>query len=143
VKTKNFFLMALQPLWALSAFQSPDLFTIDRTPWTSDQLIARPLPKHRTAQTQNRYIYTPNFRALRGIRIHDHRVRASKDSSCLRPLGYCDRKSKNFVCILSQMKERKSANILFYFSCKTLRAERNCVEYFCFLLIYCCKFQVE
>jgi hypothetical protein len=30
-------LMALQPLWALAAFQPPDLFTIGRTPWTSDQ----------------------------------------------------------------------------------------------------------
>jgi hypothetical protein len=52
------FLIALQPLWALATFQSPDLFTIDRTPWTRDQLIARPLPKHRTAQTQNKHIYT-------------------------------------------------------------------------------------
>jgi hypothetical protein len=26
-------------------FQFPDLFTIGRTPWMSDQLIARPLPK--------------------------------------------------------------------------------------------------
>jgi hypothetical protein len=40
--------MALQPLWALAAFQFPDLFTIGRTPWTSDQLVARPLPKPRT-----------------------------------------------------------------------------------------------
>jgi hypothetical protein len=43
------FLMALQPLWALAAFESPDIFTIGRTPWTSDQLVARPLTKHRTA----------------------------------------------------------------------------------------------
>jgi hypothetical protein len=26
-----------------------------------------------------------------GYRIHDHSVRASEDSSCLRLLGYCDR----------------------------------------------------
>jgi hypothetical protein len=42
------FLMALQPLWTLAAFQSPDLFTIGRTR-TSDQLFVRPLPKYRTA----------------------------------------------------------------------------------------------
>jgi hypothetical protein len=30
------FWMALQPLWAVTAFQSLDLFTIGRTPWTSD-----------------------------------------------------------------------------------------------------------
>jgi hypothetical protein len=48
--------MALEPFvgpWPL--FQFLDLFyTVDRTPWTGDQPIARPLPAHRTAQTQNR-----------------------------------------------------------------------------------------
>jgi hypothetical protein len=29
-----------------------DLYTICRTPWTSDRPIARPLPKYRTTQTQ-------------------------------------------------------------------------------------------
>jgi hypothetical protein len=38
------YLMAPQPLWALAAFQSPDLFTIGRTPWMSDQLVARSVP---------------------------------------------------------------------------------------------------
>jgi hypothetical protein len=39
--------MALQPLWALASFSVSwsILFTIGRTPWMSDQLIARPLPK--------------------------------------------------------------------------------------------------
>jgi hypothetical protein len=85
--------MALQLLRVLTAFQSPDLFTIGRTPWTSDQFVERPLPKHSIAQTQNKHIrlYTPNIHALSGIRTHDHSVRASEDSSCLRPLGYCDR----------------------------------------------------
>jgi hypothetical protein len=33
-------------------------FTDRRTPWTSDQLVAGPLPKHRThTHTINRYIY--------------------------------------------------------------------------------------
>jgi hypothetical protein len=55
-------------------------------------LVARPLPKHRTAQTQNKHIYIPNIHALSGIRIHDHRVRASEEgSSCVRPLAYRDR----------------------------------------------------
>jgi hypothetical protein len=62
-------------LVGLASFQSPDLFTIGRTPWMSDQLAARPLPKHRTAQTQNKYIYTPNIHALSKIRTHDHGVR--------------------------------------------------------------------
>jgi hypothetical protein len=39
-------------MWALAAFQFPDLFTIDKIPWTSDQLVVRPLPNHMTAETQ-------------------------------------------------------------------------------------------
>jgi hypothetical protein len=80
--------MALRPFWALVPFQFPDLFTIGRTPWTSDQLVTRPLPKQRTAQTQNKHICTPNIHALSGIRTHYHIVRVSEDSSCLRQLGY-------------------------------------------------------
>jgi hypothetical protein len=30
------------------------LYTVGRTPWTGDQPVARPLPTHRTAQTQNK-----------------------------------------------------------------------------------------
>jgi endonuclease/exonuclease/phosphatase family metal-dependent hydrolase len=48
----HFFSLALQPPWALaSAFQFHDHFTDGRTPWRSDQLVTRPLPKHRTTQT--------------------------------------------------------------------------------------------
>jgi hypothetical protein len=80
----GFFSLAVQPPWALaSAFQFHDHFTDGGTPWTSDQLVARPLPKHRTTQTQNKH--TPNIHALYGIRTHDPGFRASEDSSCLRP----------------------------------------------------------
>jgi hypothetical protein len=90
--------MTLQPLWTVAAFQSPDLFTIDRTPWTSEQLLARPLPKRRATQTRNKYIYTPNIHALSGIGTHGHGVQASEDSSCFRPLSYRDRQP--VFCIL-------------------------------------------
>jgi hypothetical protein len=73
------------------SLQFLDHFTGGRTPWTSDQLVARPLPKHRTIQTQNKHIHTPNIHALCGIRTHDPGFRASEDNSCLRPLGYRDR----------------------------------------------------
>jgi hypothetical protein len=67
------------------------------TPWTSDQPVARPLPKHRTTQTQNKRIHRPNIHALSGIRTHDPSVRASEESSCLRSRGYCDRQfSRNY-----------------------------------------------
>jgi hypothetical protein len=36
--------------------------------------------------------YTPNIHALSWIRTHDPSVRASEDSSCLRPRGYCHRR---------------------------------------------------
>jgi hypothetical protein len=43
-----FFSLALQPPWALaSSFSFMIIFTDGRTPWTSDQLVIRPLPKHR------------------------------------------------------------------------------------------------
>jgi hypothetical protein len=53
-----------------------------------DQLVARPLPIHKTTQTQNKRIHTPNIDALCGIRTDDPSFRASEDSSCLRPLDY-------------------------------------------------------
>jgi hypothetical protein len=65
-----------------------------RTPWTGDQLVARPLPKHRTPQTQKNArtrTHTPNIHALSEIRTHDPGFRASEDSTCPRPLGYRDR----------------------------------------------------
>jgi hypothetical protein len=40
----------------MASFQFPDLYTIGRIPWASDQLVARPLPKRRTAQTQTPFI---------------------------------------------------------------------------------------
>jgi hypothetical protein len=54
-----FFSLALQPPWALApSFQFHDHVTHGRTPWTGDQLVARPLPTHRKTQTQNKYIKT-------------------------------------------------------------------------------------
>jgi hypothetical protein len=48
----SFFLLLL-PLWSTGLIsQFLDHFTYGRTPWMGDQLIARPLPKQRTTQTQ-------------------------------------------------------------------------------------------
>jgi hypothetical protein len=83
--------------WFLQPLQGPGLFFSSviifyadgRTTWTSRKLVARPLPIHRTTQTQNKRI--PNNHASSGIRTHDLTVRASEDSSCLRPRGRCNR----------------------------------------------------
>jgi hypothetical protein len=73
---------------------SLDLYTIGRIPWASDRPVAKPLHKYRAEQTENKRTYTPNIHALSGIQTHKHSVRASEDSSCLKPLGYRDRPIK-------------------------------------------------
>jgi hypothetical protein len=64
--------------WPLIQFRN-HLYTVGRTPWTSDQPVARPLPTHRTTQTYNKRIHTPNIHGLNGIRTHDPSVRARED----------------------------------------------------------------
>jgi hypothetical protein len=66
-------------------------FTDDRTPWTTDELVARSLPKHRLTETLNKHINIPDIHTLCGIRTHDPGFRSSEDSTCVRPLGYRDR----------------------------------------------------
>jgi hypothetical protein len=39
-------------------FQFLDFYPVGRSPWAGDQPIARPLPTHRTAQTQNKRTQT-------------------------------------------------------------------------------------
>jgi hypothetical protein len=88
-----FFSMALPTHsgpWPLFQFRN-NVFTDDRTPWTSDQPVTSPLPKHRTTQTQNKRIHITNIHALTRIQTHDPNVRASEHSSCFRLRGYCDR----------------------------------------------------
>jgi hypothetical protein len=53
----NFFNWLYSPLGPWPRFKI--IFTDGRTPWTSDQLVARPLPKHRI-QTQNKHTHTKN-----------------------------------------------------------------------------------
>jgi hypothetical protein len=79
----------------------------------SDQLIARPLPKHRTAQTQNKHIYTPNIHALSGIRTHDHSAQASEDSSCFRSLGYRDRPTEKLPCCRTPVEDHLTSAQIF------------------------------
>jgi hypothetical protein len=68
-------LAPLWNIWLISQFL--DHFTDVTTPWTGDQLVARRLHKHRTTQTQNRRIHTPNIPASERAKI----------STCFRYLG--------------------------------------------------------
>jgi hypothetical protein len=66
----HFFLLSL-PVWSTGLIsQFHDHFTDGRTPCAGDQLVARPLPVHRTTHTQKR-IHTSNMHALCRIRTHD------------------------------------------------------------------------
>jgi hypothetical protein len=46
------------PLDLSQFFTSLILFTVCRTPWTGDQPVARPIPTHRTTNTQNKRTQT-------------------------------------------------------------------------------------
>jgi hypothetical protein len=50
--------MALQNFVGGRFFSFLILYTVGRAPWTEDQPVARPLPAHRTAQTQNKRTQT-------------------------------------------------------------------------------------
>jgi hypothetical protein len=55
----DIFLLALQPPWARAfSFSFIIIFTDRRTSWASDQLVARPLPKHRTTQSRTKHTHT-------------------------------------------------------------------------------------
>jgi hypothetical protein len=88
------------PFFALGLFFSFVLiFYIDGgTPWKGDQPVVRPLPKHRTAQTQNKRTH---IHASSGIRNHERSVRAGEDSSCIRPRGDYDRHVGDCLVILT------------------------------------------
>jgi hypothetical protein len=71
------------------------LYTVGRTPCTWDQPVARPLPTHRTTQT--------DIHALSGTRTHDLSVRASEDSSCLRLRDQYDLHQLSIRFIISEV----------------------------------------
>jgi hypothetical protein len=73
--------MALQPFvghWPLFIFSFVILHTVGRTPWTVDQPVARPLPTHRTTQTQNKHTQTSMPRV--GFEPTTPSARADEDS---------------------------------------------------------------
>jgi hypothetical protein len=88
------FSMALQRFGPWPFFQFLILNTVGRIPWTGKQAIARPLPTHRTTQTQT------DIHETSGIRTHDPSVRAGENGSCLRPCCNCDRQ---YIACLREM----------------------------------------
>jgi hypothetical protein len=66
--------------WPLFHFLNP--YIVGRTPWTRDQPVARPLPTHTTAQTQNKR--TQTFMPRAGLQPTIP-ARTVEDGSCFRP----------------------------------------------------------
>jgi hypothetical protein len=98
------------------------------TPWMSDQLVARTLPKHRTTQTQNKSAHTntPNIQSLIGIRTHDPSVRASEESSCLRLRGYCDWLMSCVYCVI--ITDYRKSEIRFWVPLNGIKFVRNFIQ---------------
>jgi hypothetical protein len=53
------YLWLYSPCGNLPLFQFHNLYTVGRTAWMGDQPVARPLPTHKTTQTQNKRTETP------------------------------------------------------------------------------------
>jgi hypothetical protein len=92
--------MALQPFvgpWPPFSFLI--LYRVGRTPWTGNQPVARPLPTHRTAQTQNKRTQTskpwvgfeptiPAFRPAKTVRAFDLAATVIGCAEIIRGLNY-------------------------------------------------------
>jgi hypothetical protein len=101
VQGQLFFSLALQPQFWPSptsmklsvSLQFSRSWTVGRTPWTGDQLVARHLPvhKHRNTHTHT-HTQTLNIHALGGIRTHDPGYRERAGSNL--PLRYLVHSSK-------------------------------------------------
>jgi hypothetical protein len=68
----------------------------------SDQPVAKPLPTHH----KQRINAHTDIHALSGIRSHDASVRATEDSSRIRPRGHCDRQSYLWGYLIKQRAEK-------------------------------------
>jgi hypothetical protein len=98
--------MALQSFdgpWPLLQFRN-HFYRDGKTPWTRDQLVARPLPTHENTYT--------DIHVFSRIRTHDPSVRASEDGSCLIPLVQCDRR----LSVYNPETNRKPLNKVFHVS---------------------------
>jgi hypothetical protein len=108
-----FFTGSTDPRRPWPLFQFHDHFTDGRTPWTSDQLVARTLRKYRTTQTQNKHIHAPNIHALCGIRTHDLSFRASETVHALRCPSTYESGSASRILSTFFLTKHKSASGIF------------------------------
>jgi hypothetical protein len=93
------YLWLYSPLLDLGHFFSfLTFYTVGRTPWMEDQPVARPMPTHKTAQTQNSRTQTLMLQV--GFEPRIPVFKGGKDSSRLRPRGHCDRQENKTYCTI-------------------------------------------
>jgi hypothetical protein len=84
--------MALKPSffgpWPLLQFRNL-FYAVGRIPWTGDEPVARPLPTHRTIQTQNKRTHRHPY--LKWDSNPRSQCSSNEDSSWLRQRGHRDR----------------------------------------------------
>jgi hypothetical protein len=90
------FSFSLLPLWSIRLIsQLIDYsYTVGLLGWVISS--SQGLYTQDNTNTEKR-TYTPNIHALSAIRTHDPGLRASEDSTCLRPLDYRDRQRILYV----------------------------------------------
>jgi hypothetical protein len=96
-----FFNGSTAPCWALASFSLSWLFL--QTVGLLGRVISSSQGFYLNTG-QHKHIHTPNIHTLCWIRTHDPSLRASEDSSCLRPLGYCDRHWNHCYGISSSLR---------------------------------------
>jgi hypothetical protein len=89
-------------------------YTVSRTPWTGDQPIARPLPAHRTARTNNNHTQTsipqvgfeptiPVFERAKTVRVSDRTATVIghyKYSGTIRIILFSNQVNVHFMIII-------------------------------------------
>jgi hypothetical protein len=98
-------MLDLGRLFSFSVF-----YTVDRSPWTGDQPIGRPLPTRRTAETEKMHT---DIHASSGNRTHGPSVWAGEGSSCLRPRRHCDR----LGALIAGRKNLRTADVIVVVMC--------------------------
>jgi hypothetical protein len=85
-----------------------------------DQWSARRKAATYTQDNTNRINANTDIHALSGIRSDDPSVRASEDSSCLRPHGHSDRRVKHITCWLAELVIQASDKFWYEYSSSRL-----------------------
>jgi hypothetical protein len=124
--------MTLQPFVGPCLFFSFLIFyTVGRTPWTGDQPVARPLPAHRTAQTQNKRTQTsmpwvefeptnPAFERAKTVHALD------------RAAGHCDRQVMYLSHYIRELLPETRAVLIHVYKRKTwyvIRDTKWCLNF--------------